>query len=478
MKPKTKLQKRVIALSNELPKIDEKILLWAKVHCLEHKGYSTKSKVICMDCGNTFSTDLVIRKQAICPHCNTKISIEQTRKRKDKQGVDVAFAQIHGEFQVIRNFELFAYYKEGYTPHYYIWEVLQHWILPNGDREVVARTHNMGSTAWCGDLEIRQKTTGSYYYQRLNEVYPYKFHPHSRFKSEYRFYGINSKLQGLTFLEAIRIVPENPKAETLLKAKQYGLLSYCSRYDGKINTYWPSIKICLRNKYLVKDASIWFDYLDLLKYFKKDLNNAHYVCPKNLKKEHDVYMKRKRKIIDHENMKSDYIRILKRYGEYNKITFEFPKNLKREYQALVEREKRDKLEKEKKKLEEMDLKYQKFIQPFLDVLISDKTIKIAPLSNIDEFRKEGDILHHCVYTSEYFKRENCLILSARIDGNSIETIEIDLKRMKIVQCRGLGNDPTKHHDRIISLVNKNMHLIKERLKPKKNGTKKDVNTAA
>ncbi|SBW05631.1 Cas9 inhibitor AcrIIA9 family protein [uncultured Dysgonomonas sp.] len=71
--------------------------------------------------------------------------------------------------------------------------------------------------------------------------------------------------------------------------------------------------------------------------------------------------------------------------------------------------------------------------------------------------------------------EDSLIFSARIRGKRIETVEVSLKQLKVVQCRGLQNSNTEYHDRIISLVTKNMHLIKERLKAKKNGTKKDVN---
>ena len=69
MKPRTKLQFQVIRLSETLPDIEDKILSWAKVDCLEHRGYATKKKVVCMDCGQTFSPDLVKRKRAVCPHC-------------------------------------------------------------------------------------------------------------------------------------------------------------------------------------------------------------------------------------------------------------------------------------------------------------------------------------------------------------------------------------------------------------------------
>lgn len=475
MKPKTKLQHEVIAHSQQLCKIDNDILSWVKKDILEHKGFATKTRVICMDCGGSFSPMNVKRKYAICPHCNTKIRIEQTRKRKDHQHVFVAFSEVVGEFQVIRNFEIDSYHKENKSTRYFIWEIMQHWILPDGKREVVARTHNMGCSSWCGDMEIRQKIVGSYYYQASNDIYPYKFHPHSKFKPEYRKYGIDHRLMGLSFLEAMRVIPNNPKAETLIKAGQYSLLGYCYDYRDKVDRYWPSIKICLRNRYKVKDSKMWFDYLELLSYFKKDLHNAHYVCPMNLNKEHDKYMKRKRRIIDFEDMKRDYIRILKHYGEYKEAGFSYPKNLKREYQILVERQKRDKIEKERKDLEEMELKYQKFIQPFLDIQISDSLIHIVPLQSIEDFKIEGDTLHHCVYTNRYFKREDCLILSARTNESILETIEIDIKNMKIAQCRGERNGLSKHHDRILKLMNRNLGLIKERLKPKKNGTKKDVN---
>ena len=36
---------------------------------------------------------------------------------------------------------------------------------------------------------------------------------------------------------------------------------------------------------------MWEDYMSLLSYFGKDMRNAHYVCPKNLKTAHDKLLK-------------------------------------------------------------------------------------------------------------------------------------------------------------------------------------------
>ena len=47
---------------------------------------------------------------------------------------------------------------------------------------------------------------------------------------------------------------------------------------------------------------MWIDYLDLLSYFQKDLRNAHYVCPVNVKHEHDKLVARKRRVQERENL--------------------------------------------------------------------------------------------------------------------------------------------------------------------------------
>lgn len=433
MKPKTKLQHEVITNSQQLYKIDNDILSWAKKDILEHKGFATKTRVICMDCGNSFSPELVSRKHAVCPHCNTKLKIEQTKKRTDKQHIFVGSADIVDRFQVMRYFEIIGYYKAGKNARYYISEIVQHWILPNGKLEYYGRNHTLTSyvDSWNGPMEIR-KHYPSYYCQNKYEVYPKKYHPDSEFKPEYKKYGIDANLRGLTFLEAIKLLPKSPMAETLLKAKQYNLLGYLDNYYSSTYRYWPSIKICLRNKYKIKDAKYYIDYLELLQHFGKDLHNAHYVCPKNLKKEHDLLVAKRKRQREKEN-------------------------------AIQKREKLLKDQKVFEKLKKAML---------AGIVFSDGKIKVRVLESVKEYTEEGDAMHHCV--SGYALKEDSLVFSARIRGKRIETVEVSLKQLKVVQCRGLQNKNTEYHDRIISLVNKNMHLIKERLKPKKNGTKKDV----
>ena len=50
-----------------------------------------------------------------------------------------------------------------------------------------------------------------------------------------------------------------------------------------------------------------------------------------------------------------------------------------------------------------------------------------------------------------------------VDGKRIETVEISLKTLKVVQSRGVCNKNTEHHDRIVKLVNKNIKQIRSRM---------------
>ena len=155
------------------------------------------------------------------------------------------------------------------------------------------------------------------------------------------------------------------------------------------------------------------------------MRNAYYVCPNNLKKAHDVYVAKKGRDDEKERKERDIQRLLE---------------LKDAAQKYIE---------EKSK--------------FFDLKLSDGKIIVVPLKNIEEFKQEGDIMHHCVFTNEYFKKKDSLILSARIGKKRIETIEVNLKTLDVVQSRGVCNNNTEYHERIIQLVKKNINLIRQKL---------------
>ncbi|MDR0725305.1 MAG: PcfJ domain-containing protein, partial [Prevotellaceae bacterium] len=164
-----------------------------------------------------------------------------------------------------------------------------------------------------------------------------------------------------------------------------------------------------------EDASIWRDYIDLLRFFGKDLHNAKYVCPADLKAEHDRYVQKKR--------------------------------------DWQEQERRDKA---RKKAVEYEKTYKEMKSRFFGIRFTDGLINVRVLESVEEIMLEGDAMHHCLFVSDYHLKPDSLILSASIDGQRIETVELSLSTFKVLQSRGVCNRNTEYHDRIIELVQKNV----------------------
>ena len=197
-----------------------------------------------------FSPQLVKRKKAVCPHCENKLDIKELRCTTDRQVNYFAITEIVDEFQVVRNFEIIANYKKGFKADIFIHEIIQYWIQPDLKVTMFGKKHNLNyfCDSWGGNMEIREDARYSYHGKKY-DVYARKYHPDSVIKPEYKMHGIDTNLQQVTFLDAIKHIPHYPKLETLLKAKQYWLVDAHINQSGRsINYYWDSIKICLRNK--------------------------------------------------------------------------------------------------------------------------------------------------------------------------------------------------------------------------------------
>ena len=221
----------------------------------------------------------------------------------------------------------------------------------------------------------------------------------------------------------IRQLLSNPVAETMVKTGQLSVFRHMLLKQLYTIPYAHALNICNRNGYKIEDASMWFDYMDMLAYFNLDTHNACYVCPRDLKGEHDKLMKRKRRI-----------------------------------------ENKRKLEERLKEAAQWEEEYKKEKGRFFDLCINTEDIIITVLQSVSEFVQEAEIMHHCVYSNQYFKKKDSLILSAKDKkGNHLETVELNLNTMQVIQSRGVCNKNTEHHHRIIELVKKNINLIRRKL---------------
>ena len=431
MRPRSKIQLRVAGLQSALPKITTQQHQWAFKECVAHKAFRLKSgRTGCLDCGHVWNEEcaLISVIEIECPKCNTTLRVENTKKLKHTEHALFAIIDVVEEFQVTRFFELYKHSKIGEKPREYLHEVATHWLRPGEKDELFACLRN-----WSGgfgyDLQLRDRRLIREY-----NLYAKHLYPETKFLPIYKRNGFKGKFHGVTPYDMFTHLLKDSKTETLLKARQYSLFENRHKRESFVHRYWKSIKICMRNKFIVKDATTWFDYLVLCDYFRIDVLKAENICCKDIHKKHNELVARKR-IID--------------------ARIEAERALQREEQRLKDAAYRaEKYEKDK-------LKYIQDKEAYFNLLFTDEDLKIYVLKSLDEFKEEAEAHKHCVHTNRYYSKEHSLILSAQISGIRTETVEVDLDRFKINQSRGLNNNNTEYHDRIIALVEKNMHQIRK-----------------
>lgn len=164
---------------------------------------------------------------------------------------------------------------------------------------------------------------------------------------------------------------------------------------------------------------MYVDYISALVYLGKDTHNPFYVCPDNLLQAHDKYV------------------------------------------AKVEAEKKRIREEERRKKALKDNeRYIKDKQKFFGIFLSDGELTGEVLKSVDEFIKEGEAMHNCVFACGYYNRKNSLIFSVRDkDGKRVETVEFDLVSGKVIQAYGCCNKISKQHKQVLQLVNSSAALI-------------------
>lgn len=430
MRPRTRLQVEVWNLHKELSEPVEHENFVISNHDLY---YTTHYKnLICLECNHNWKPSQIWHEEVLgveCPSCKKKLKKITIHNNLFEKIISYSVVEVVERFQVFRYFSCWKLMYKNKPPRYHFRRLFEEWKDYDKNKSVIVGRN----PTWTGD-----GFSSSDYEVRFNKQ-PYlrqsefdKFAsdincPGAEFLPRFKKYGLGKDFHNCDYRYLISALERSPKIETLLKAKQKELLFFGVHKDSRHNTYWDSVKIVMRNKYMIKDAGIWYDYLDLLRYFKKDLHNAKYVCPKNLNLEHDRLMKKKRAILRVQEQERERLQTIKRQQKLEQAIIEY-----------VERNKK-----------------------FFDLEFSTGNISIKVLQSIEEFKEEGDELKHCVYTNEYYLKEKSLILSAKVDGKRAETIELKLPELKIEQSRGLSNKSTEYHDQILNLVKKNLGVIKK-----------------
>lgn len=238
--------------------------------------------------------------------------------------------------------------------------------------------------------------------------------------------GLKGSFHDMQPRDVIEGLIQNNMFETLWKCGQFSLLqalAYKWNRDYNNADKVAAIKIALRHGYKIADGKMWLDMIDMLKRAQKDIRNPKFVCPYDLEKAHDEAM----------NM----------YHKYE--------------------ERQRKIAERKKLLEDKEaaMKYEVARKCFMGLKLTDGTVVIQVLPTVNAIMQEGEAMHHCVFAAEYYKRLDSLLLTAKVYDERVETIEVNLKRYELVQSRGVCNQNSKYHEKIVNLIKENMNVIRK-----------------
>lgn len=417
MRPGNTLERRVDTLAASLRDLTSAQREWGLSHIIPHYClYRAKShKCICVNCGHTWKEE----KPKRCPHCGARLTPKtDSRQRRFTEKCYYGLVQQVKEFSVIRIFYVCDSRKLGEPAETSFTEILQHWIGEDGSDTIRARSIAMFPYyRYCpfslgSDISIKREHYRNGYYHFA----PHGIYPRMKCSATIRRNGFRGDFHDFCPEDVFSHLLLDNQFETLWKLGLFDLAEYyIYKNPANVSKYWRQILKMHKAGYVIGDYSIWFDYLDLLEYFHKDVNSPHYVFPKDLDADHDRLMEKKRAILEREEL---------------------------------ERRKRE----EKEKLAVLESK-----SSYFGITFGNANFIVVVLKSLEEYKREGDLQHHCVYTNGYYGKKDTLILSARKRDAPDKPVEISLKTGKILQCFGACNRFTEHHNEIKALVSQNTY---------------------
>ena len=420
MKPRNKKQERILAMSGQLRPLSNAQMQWALNYTINHFAYRLKNgKAVCLKCGHEWNANEGVCR---CPHCGISLEVKTTKERvrKDKSYFNIITAK--GGYQVIRMFLMSVELRKGMVAEPSFQEIGQYWLDENGNATVVGLKRTIGwyvdSFDYCSKLELRRDNDA---FQFIADQWVY---PRIKVTDTIKRNGFDGHTYDINPLTLFKELLTNPKAETLMKSGDVEMLRYLchSPFNAdEIDFYWKSIKVAKRAGFEFEDAQMWMDYIKMLERMGKDLHSPVLVAPQDLQTAHDLYS------------------------------------------AKVERQRiKAQREKDRKKAEADEAKFEELKGRYIGLVMTDGEIVIHTLNSVAEYYDEGSRQHICVASARYYLKENSLVLTATIKGQTIATIEISLSDYSIIQCRAFANKVCKYQDRIAKIIRDNTKIIAER----------------
>jgi hypothetical protein len=408
------------------------------------------NRCTCTQCGHKWADKNPTTEATMtCPECGTTLKMEYVRrynKRRFLNLTDYSFiittfrgSQVIRLFQAERSYFYSRKKDEGINERRYF-EAGQIWLDEHGNTIVAHRQH-------AGFF--------SYYQERMFSGWGRIYIPKSQRRDDIMFRMCKSSQNIYPDIRVLPVLKRNgfkgnfhdidPEIffanllkynilETMLKTGDIenfkriansGRLASMPEWERK--EVEKSLRICVRHKYRITDFSGWLDTFRMLREAKMDTHNPVNICPEH------PYAK-------HEEV-------------YNIVHAEEIRQRREEEARLRQLAE----ERAKQTAEERNGEYIERVGKFFKVDIhDDEGLQISVLPDINAFYEEGKAMHHCVYSCRYYDQKDSLILSARVNGERAETIELSLNTWEVLQSRAVCNGTSQYHDRILALMKKSI----------------------
>lgn len=425
MKPRTQFQKMVCQSDKGTAPIAKRVVKWAADELTDHFVYRYPDTLrhTCMECGHQWAISDTEKKykHLTCPHCGRKLEVKETRNRTLSQSAYFTTLATRKGLQVLRVALVKTEHRKGEPSKTACREICRYYINGKGQCEVIGLKRTMGPYLDCFS-----------YYEGMalrhdNDTYShlatFPLYPKMDIIPELERNGFTGDLYGLAPLTMFKAILRDSRCETLLKSGHIDHFHHFVTHSADLEVCWHSYKIALRYRYHIDDIGLWCDTIRMLRNTGRDIHNAHYVCPTDLKAFHDKLVRKMEEEAARERRAEEMALAAKREDEFKAMKGKF-----------------------------------------FGLLFTDGLIDVRVLESVEEHRQEGNHMHHCVFGADYYLNEDSLIFSATIGGKRVETVEFDLKQQRVVQSRGKCNENTEYHDRIVSLVNSNADSIRKRMR--------------
>lgn len=424
MKPKTIFDNVCLELSYKLDgkPISKTHVKWATNAIYWNYYTNHYSNKICLECNHTFKAEPSKDKTFTCPSCAKKLHYTN---QFYQYGYFAVHDTIEGH-QVERIFSINKFMNKKKPSEIFVSEVSRKFISVKGKFCVLTKDYSgmygNFSFSYSSDFKVRNKKTGAAQLLCTKEAtYPKrKLIPELvRNGFDWNFFTNDNSKHNIA---AMQLLLSDNFFEWLIKTnRQYaGYYFNSSRGRKEMPTMKTQLKTLFRSGAKLPNPRDYFDYIELLKYFGKDIKSPKYFFPSDFHEAHQRLVRKKSEIIERQN-----------------------------------------LEARKEKHEQLTAIYQEEKKKYLDITIQADGFILTVPKTVDDFYRAGKELKHCVYTNEYYAKKTLILLAFK-DGKLLETAEIDPKNKKVIQCRGCDNKPTEHNSTIVNIIQQNLNLFTKR----------------